>query len=174
MNQCDSTTGCVGASYVGTTCYMKRAVNGLVVSPNAWSATRLQNSTSASLELSCFHEKTNGTVFETAQGNYYEILCNMDIPGGDFAAVQTDTFEECLNKCDTSFGCIDVAYVAPSCYLKKTEATPVKAQNVWGARAVESPAPTACASGGVDLYPVANKDVDSSSTESLAPRTTQH
>ncbi|EOO00973.1 putative isoamyl alcohol protein [Phaeoacremonium minimum UCRPA7] len=93
----------------------------------------------------------------------------MDFPGGDISAIKTDTFEECLNSCDKTLGCIDVSYVAPSCYLKSSTATPVVAQNVWAAMAVESPAPTACAAGGIDLYPVRNEDVVATALSILDP-----
>jgi hypothetical protein len=167
INTCDSTPECIDVSYVGNACYMKKTLNALVPMGGVWSATKVQNSTvQVKVPLSCRDASTNGTTFKTDQGKFYKIYCGYDFPGGDFSAVTADTFEDCLKACDQRFPCVDVAYVAPSCYMKNSLTQMVPNQAVWAAKAVPDPG---CAAMDASLYPVGNTDVDKSSLANLAP-----
>ncbi|TPX13628.1 uncharacterized protein E0L32_005831 [Thyridium curvatum] len=136
MEQCDAATNCIDITYVGSYCYMKATVGSLSVAAGAWSATRIKNAGASGLQLSCYNDKTNGTVFTTDQGRPYRIFCGMDLPGGDMATAKANTFESCLNECDKTTNCVDVAYVAPYCYLKTSVAKLVVSQEVWAAMRV--------------------------------------
>lgn len=167
IDECDFTLECVDVSWVGGMCYMKKEINALVIADGVSTARKLGNATlEVKAPLTCEGGSANGTLFRTNQAKFYEIYCGFDFPGGDFKALTTDSFEDCLNACDQNLECLDLAYVAPSCYLKNALAPPTPAAPVWGAKLVPDPA---CAPMGATLLPVANTDVDRSSLDNLVP-----
>ncbi|KXX80938.1 Plasma kallikrein [Madurella mycetomatis] len=167
IDECDFALECVDVSWVGGMCYMKKEINALVIADGVSTARKLGNATlEAKAPLTCEGGSANGTLFRTDRGEFYEIYCGFDFPGGDFKALTTDSFEDCLNACDQNLECRDLAYVAPSCYLKNVLAPPTPAARVWGAKSVPDPA---CAPIGTTLLPVANTGVDRSSLDNLVP-----
>jgi hypothetical protein len=168
IETCDWTDGCVDVSWVNGMCYMKQQLNGLVAAPGISTAEKvIEASWDVKPPLTCEEGAANGTTYKTDAGKFYEILCGYDFPGGDFKGLSTASFEECLNACDENLGCVDVAYVAPACYLKNVENAPTPAgAAVWGARAVADPG---CDAVGSTMYPVANTDIDRSSMDNLKP-----
>ena len=189
---CDWTTSCVDVSWVNGICYMKQQLNELVIADGVSTAKKITGpNVKAKAPLTCELGVANGTTFKTERGNFYEILCGYDFPGGDIQAVSTDSFEMCLDACDRNLECADVAYAAPACYLKRdvNPATPATA-GVWGARSVPEPVPEptsepvseptsepvpeptyepGCAALSTTLYPVGNTDIDRSSLDTLLP-----
>ncbi|KAJ9630987.1 hypothetical protein H2203_001515 [Taxawa tesnikishii (nom. ined.)] len=83
--------------------------------------------------LSCDNNASNGTTYTSSAGTSYTILCGTDYGGGDLASGQASSFEDCINQCDSTTGCIDVSYVAPMCYMKSTLGTPSSTSYVWTA-----------------------------------------
>ena len=168
IETCDWTENCVDVSWVNGMCYMKQELNGLVVADGVATARKvIDPSQNAKAPLTCENGVSNGTIFKTDQGKFYEIYCGYDFPGGDIRGLSTPSFEKCLDACDQNLECIDVAYVAPSCYLKSSEnpVTPAAAA-VWAAKSVADPG---CAAMDSTMYPVPNTDIDTSSLDNLDP-----
>ncbi|KAK4103933.1 hypothetical protein N658DRAFT_521765 [Parathielavia hyrcaniae] len=168
IETCDWTAGCVDVSWVNGMCYMKQQLNDLVVATGVSTAEKVvEASWDVKPPLTCEEGAANGTTFKTDGGKFYEIFCGYDFPGGDFMGLSTASFEECLNACDENLECVDVAYVAPACYLKSVLAEPVLSNPaVWGAKAIADPG---CEAVGSTMYPVANTDIDRSSMDNLVP-----
>ncbi len=168
IETCDWTEGCVDVSWVNGMCYMKQQLNGLVVADGVATARKvIDPSQNAKAPLTCENGVSNGTVFKTDGGKFYEIYCGFDFPGGDIQGLTTPSFEKCLDACGQNLECISVAYVAPSCYLKSSEnpATPAAAA-VWAAKEVADPG---CKAMDSTMYPVPNADIDRSSLDNLTP-----
>ncbi|KAF9700726.1 hypothetical protein EKO04_001397 [Ascochyta lentis] len=88
----------------------------------------------ATATLSCWDNASNGQTF-TAKNAEWEVLCGKDYAGGDMSASSAASFEECINDCDTTQGCVDVSFVWPnSCYKKNKLTTAVDNGSVWTAR----------------------------------------
>ncbi|KAK0739721.1 hypothetical protein B0T21DRAFT_410054 [Apiosordaria backusii] len=167
IDTCDFTPDCIDISWVGGTCYMKKQLNALVIADGVATARKVQDPTDdVKPPLTCEGGSANGTIFKTDQGKFYQIYCGYDFPGGDFKGLTTDSFEGCLKACDENLGCINVAYVAPACYLKNVLAAPAINPPVWAAKEVSDPG---CAPISPTMYPVANTEVDRSSVENLTP-----
>ncbi|EKG18629.1 Apple [Macrophomina phaseolina MS6] len=148
IEDCASTTGCIDVSYVYGSCYKKNTLNDAVSLAHVWTAKLIPSDTDASSSTITSAATTaaaaatdtpircpasNGTTAGMSTGGTYEILCAIDYAGGDFKALDTPTFEECLQACDKNAGCVALSYVAPSCYLKSELLTPVSVSYVWGA-----------------------------------------
>jgi hypothetical protein len=148
---------------------MKQKLNDLVVADGISTARKVVDpSFDAKPPLTCEQGAANGTTYKTNQGKFYEIYCGYDFPGGDIQGLSADSFEKCLDACDQNLQCVDVAFVAPACYLKgNADAVPAPAgPSVWGAKSVADPG---CLAVGSTLYPVGNTDIDRSSLDILVP-----
>ena len=91
--------------------------------------------------LSCNGNVSDGTTYTTASSSY-QIHCGTDYYGGDLPSTTTATFEDCLSACDSATGCLAVAYVSGSCYLKSKVNAPTANDGVWGAKRTDAPAQT--------------------------------
>ena len=168
IETCDWTDSCVDVSWVNGMCYMKQQLNGLVTATGVSTARKvIDPSLDAKPPLTCEQNAANGTIYKTDAGKFYEIYCGFDFPGGDIQGLTTPSFEKCLDACDGNLECVDVAYVAPACYLKRdlNPPTPGNAA-VWGAKSVADPG---CAALSTTLYPVSDTGVDRSSLDNLVP-----
>jgi len=58
------------------------------------------------------------STYTTTSGHTFEIQCFKGYFGGDIGAANTQSFEECLEVCGTTSGCVDVSYVNGNCYMK--------------------------------------------------------
>ncbi|KAK4182333.1 hypothetical protein QBC35DRAFT_396162 [Podospora australis] len=84
--------------------------------------------------VTCENNASDGTVF-TAQNAEFDIICGVDYAGGDMGAQGVATFAECITLCDTTPGCVNVAF-APwgQCYLKNKNTTPTANPGIWTAK----------------------------------------
>lgn len=57
--------------------------------------------------------------------------------------------ELCLNACDSTSGCIDVAYAGKYCYLKNSLTPGQSNSGVWGAKLVSNAGTTSSATSSV-------------------------
>ena len=87
--------------------------------------------------LSCTNNASNGTTYNTASHSY-EIDCATDYYRGDLSSTTASSFEDCLAACDSATGCIAVAYVSGSCYLKNQLNAPYTNNAVWGAKRIDA------------------------------------
>ncbi|KAK4174304.1 hypothetical protein QBC36DRAFT_243675 [Triangularia setosa] len=90
----------------------------------------------AGADVSCHNNLSNGTIYKSATGVEFLVLCGVDYGGGDMSAAQTDTFAGCMNLCAETAGCVDVSYVGVSCYLKRALGPFNPAGHVWTGRRV--------------------------------------
>lgn len=105
---CDAVSTCIDVSYVGTSCYLKSALNTLIESSGVWTATNRVRSEAAAARLSCTNDKSEGVTYQATNGKY-TIVCGQEHAGGDIASTTSDTFEDCIEACDTYSGCVDVS-----------------------------------------------------------------
>jgi len=94
-------------------------------------------------ELSCENAVDDHAIFTAASGAQFEVFCFEDYYRGDLAATTTDTFDDCIATCADTAGCLAVAYVYGSCYMKdRLGDEPQHASWVWGAKLVGATALT--------------------------------
>ncbi|KKY15345.1 putative kelch domain-containing protein [Diplodia seriata] len=147
IDDCAATDGCIDVSYVYGACYKKGVLNANPVSvSHVWTAKLVSASTAP---ISC--PASNGATASIATGGTFDILCGTDYAGGDMVAVDTPSFEQCLEACDQHDGCLAVSYVAPACYLKNELRSPVAVPYVWGALRRQR-VPTVCPAADGSTY----------------------
>ena len=123
MDACATAEGCVDVSYAGGFCYMKNTLTTLSLAGWVWTGKKVVDTTvpvPTGSDLTCLEGAWDGKNFTTSSGNQYAIICGREYPGGDLKGVGAATFEDCVDACDATEGCIDVSYVAPACYLKSS------------------------------------------------------
>lgn len=129
--QCASTSSCVDVSYVPSNgmCYLKSQLNAGVVNTSVWSA-RVG-------ALTC--PTNNGTVYNV-NGTIFSLECYLDRAGGDLKQVTAGSWENCMGICAGTASCVDASYVPSggACYLKSSQVSPSKNNNVWGARILQN------------------------------------
>ncbi|KAK4107785.1 hypothetical protein N656DRAFT_676771, partial [Canariomyces notabilis] len=140
IDLCGSTPGCVDVAYAAPSCYLKSALTSPQAVGHVWSAVRRDADADP---LTCEDKEWDGREFTTDDDRIYSIGCGDDYPGGDMAAVDSATFEACLDACDAATGCVAVAYVAPRCYLKNVANPPAEGTHVWGAKFLRTYTPPA-------------------------------
>lgn len=94
----------------------------------------------------CIKLATNGTIYNGLKEKF-EILCGYDFPGGDYSAIQADTFEDCIKACENDDACSDVAYGfgTHGCFLKDTVSAATVNGGIYAARKMPNPdAPISC------------------------------
>jgi hypothetical protein len=129
-------------SYVNGACYLKHTITTSMDAAQVWTAT-LVGAQPASQGLSCDNKKDDGKTYTVKDGRSYIIECGVDHFGGDLTAVDSATFESCMDVCDSTTGCLDVSWVSGSCYMKNTLTTASQSQNVWTGRLVTPSTPSA-------------------------------
>ncbi|KAG7286321.1 hypothetical protein NEMBOFW57_008630 [Staphylotrichum longicolle] len=139
VDACGSTPGCVNVAYSAPSCYLKSAMMAPRTNSHVWAAVRKDADADP---LTCENKKWDAREFTTKDNRVYSIGCGDDYAGGDMAAVDSATFQGCLEACDAASGCINVAYVAPRCYLKNVANPPAKGTHVWGAKFLRVNVPT--------------------------------
>ncbi|KAF2660805.1 hypothetical protein K491DRAFT_711394 [Lophiostoma macrostomum CBS 122681] len=156
INLCAGLTGCQGLSFTkdaGDTgagwCYPKNEYH-LPFYPvdGVWGAKLI-------VPVTCPNPKSY--TYTGPSGGLFKLECGVDHPGGDFGFLYTSTFNECIDTCDSTSGCVDVSYIPGTptgpCYLKNGIDTAVSNEKVWGAIDITVPpgAPKQCT--GVLTYP---------------------
>ncbi|KAJ4298332.1 hypothetical protein N0V88_003357 [Collariella sp. IMI 366227] len=140
INACDATPGCVDVSYLGESCYVKSKAENPAERDWVWSARLVTPATGseADKKLSCVDKKSDKTTYTTTSGTAFQVLCGIDYSGTDVGATNTPTFEQCIEACASTSGCIDVSYVGEACYMKSKVETALERDWVWSAKIVES------------------------------------
>jgi PAN domain len=140
LASCASTMGCIDVAYNGNSCYMKSSLNTARQNSNVWGAVLASAEQSAAQQMTC--PTNDGATYTAKSGDQFLIQCGADYYGGDLSSLWAETFEDCLEACDTTSGCLDVAYHHPGyCYLKNTLTAPQQNSDVWGAKKLSAPAP---------------------------------
>lgn len=142
VDACDSTSGCVDVSYVNGACYMKKTTREANERGHVWTAKLVETpgGSAPNTDLSCIDNKSNGKVFKGTHSDF-DITCGKDYAGGDLSGLWVDTFQQCIEACDANPACVNVAFVAPACYLKGEQRPAVDAPAVWGAVRKAQPTP---------------------------------
>jgi hypothetical protein len=141
LTSCATTTGCVSVAYNGNNCYMKSQVSTPRQNSNVWGAVLASSEEAFADRLQCPGD--DGQTYTATNGGQYVLHCGADYYGGDLSSLAANTLEDCLNACDTTSGCTDVAYHSDGqyCYLKNQVTDARSDSSVWGAIKVQSPAP---------------------------------
>lgn len=134
------------SSYVNGACYLKNAKSSLIDAGHVWTAELSDSAKPVSTapaisELSCLDSKDDKKSYTAANGGIYVIECGVDYVGNDLNAVDSSSFNACMDACDTTTGCVDVSYVWGRCYLKSTITSSSPVGHVWTGRRPSS-APT--------------------------------
>lgn len=178
MEDCASTDGCIDVSYVYGACYKKNALNSPTSLAHVWTAklqvveddtptatitdapstdTATATSTAIATSTDIVCPDSDGSTQVMSTYGTYMIKCGVDYAGGDFMMTDTDTFEECMQTCDSYDECVSIAYVGTSCYLKSELTTAVKVDYVWTAIVKKS------AKDAKSFYTVPDRDLEGGS-----------
>jgi hypothetical protein len=136
MTSCASAIGCVDVAYNGNTCYMKNTLNTPRQDANVWGAVLVSAANDAAATVTC--PGSNGATHTTSSGRKYTVQCGVDYYGNDINNEWVETFEDCLDACDSTLGCVDIALNGNNCYLKTGGASPQQNSAVWGASLVSN------------------------------------
>lgn len=157
INACSANPGCVDVSLSGSSCYMKYAAGDLynlvhqirgarrvsVGSVSVGSLSTSGNSSASSLTgiqtqtPTC--PRSNGTRYLTSNGAVFAIECFIDRYGDDMKMIYVSSFQQCMESCATTPGCLDVSLSGSACYMKKSiNPSYNEAYNVLGATLVSS------------------------------------
>lgn len=141
---CNANPECIGYSYLGGVCYLKKYLNAPNTNPAVDFALNLDrnstakpppSSTSAAVTSpaatpaaapgSCGYIAKDGAKTYTDSDNVqYTIQCGTDHNGGDIGAVGAKDFVGCMAACDKTDKCISFSWVGGNgpgtCYLKGT------------------------------------------------------
>lgn len=141
---CNANLECIGYSYLGRNCYLKKYLNAGNTNPAVNFALNLDRNitakplpsstsaaatspmgTAAAAPGSCGYIAANGTNTYTNSDNaQYTIQCGTDHNGGDIGAVGAKDFVGCMDACDKKDKCIAFSWVGGNgpgtCYLKGT------------------------------------------------------
>ncbi|KAK3676513.1 hypothetical protein LTR78_003789 [Recurvomyces mirabilis] len=132
MTSCASTIGCIDVAYNGKNCYLKNSLQSPRSDSNVWGAVLASAEKGAAAStLSC--PASNGASYTASSGAQFTVQCGVDYYGGDMGSAYVDTFAECLEVCDSTQGCLDVALHGHYCYLKNSVTSPQQNSDVWGA-----------------------------------------
>ena len=97
MELCDATPTCIDVSYApGGTCYMKSSLG--TPNPNGGIWTARSRNTRTDNEITCLDDKSNGTIYESPEGGYFQVLCGIDYAGGDLSATSEPSFSSCVSR----------------------------------------------------------------------------
>jgi hypothetical protein len=116
ITSCDATAGCVAVSYVGDNCYQKGAIAETATEQfHCWTARHFfpgeevieQEPTTPAEPFSCIDGKDDGKTYTTSKG-VFTVDCGVDYAGNDLSASNTATFEECIDDCAATTGCVNV------------------------------------------------------------------
>ena len=136
MKSCATTSGCLDVAYNGHDCYMKSSLTTPRQNGNVWGAVLASAEQAASNLLKC--PRDNGKTYHTKAGDQFQVQCGVDYYGGDMGMTNTNSFDACLEACDTTPGCVNVAWHDDSqnCYLKNVVTPAMQDANVYGASKV--------------------------------------
>ncbi|KAF4551144.1 Hypothetical protein D9617_14g076000 [Elsinoe fawcettii] len=64
---------------------------------------------------------SNATYYQSpSTGALFLIECDIDHSGGDMASKGVNSFQECIEACASTAGCVDISLSGGACYMKKT------------------------------------------------------
>lgn len=123
-------TNCVDVSYVpaGGECYMKDRLEPQRTTDYVWTARK---DVTTRKVISCDAGADDGYVYTAATGGKYKVICGQDVDAGDIGYVGGLSFEQCMDACDKTAKCKDVAFVNGNCYQKSTIGPLKPAGWVW-------------------------------------------
>ncbi|KAF3039675.1 hypothetical protein E8E11_006828 [Didymella keratinophila] len=176
IETCATNARCIDVSYVNGACYLKQTLTTLSEVGYAWTAQLIDAQPSlpspsatptGPAPLSCLDNADNGKSYTTESGKIFTVECGVDHAGGDLAAVDSTTFETCMDACAVRDGCIDVSWVYGSCYLKSTLNEGVILSHVWTGRLTTSQSSPAVSMASAQTSSSASPTLDLSSSISL-------
>ncbi|KAF2732927.1 hypothetical protein EJ04DRAFT_565543 [Polyplosphaeria fusca] len=149
LEACSATMPCIGVSYTGENCYLKRKLNSPVSNPSVAIAsiegpiiyanqpeTRKCGEDFASFEGCPTSDGCNDYSLGP-DGDPMTILCGRDFYGGDLAQFRNTDFDTCYGRCSANHYCVGFSHV-PSypgtgtgrgvCYLKSELALPIHSE----------------------------------------------
>lgn len=88
----------------------------------------------SSEDLTCSDSKDDKKAYIAANGGSFIVECGVDYGGNDLKAVDSTSFTDCMDTCDSTDGCVDVSYVWGRCYMKSSAGTSSAAGHVWTGR----------------------------------------
>lgn len=143
IDACNANPECIGYSYLGGICYLKKYLNAVNNNPavnfalnldrnatakpppSSSSTSAAPTATAAPAPGSCGYIAAKGDKTYTDSDNMqYTIQCNTDHNGGDIGNVGAKDFVGCMDICDKTDKCIAFSWVGGNgpgtCYLKGT------------------------------------------------------
>ncbi|KAM7205766.1 hypothetical protein V8F20_002999 [Naviculisporaceae sp. PSN 640] len=173
IEMCDETEACIVVSYGGGLggggCYMKNKLNNANPNGGIWTARRRNL---PEPPVSCEDNRSNGTTYTSATGGEFLVLCGVDHGGGDMGVQDIKTFGGCMDKCDSTPGCVDVSYVGTGCYLKSQLGPLNQAGHVWTGRRISTSSSSSSSSSSSLSPSSTSSTTTATSTAAAAPTST--
>ncbi|KAM0714477.1 hypothetical protein Q7P37_010264 [Cladosporium fusiforme] len=117
-----STTSSVTSSSTGSSSTATASVTSSSstsdTASNPTTSTSSTSATSSPSAISC--PASNSTTYIGSSGQMFLIECGIDHQAGDMGSQYVDTFQQCIDVCDKTSGCVDVSLSGTACYLKKS------------------------------------------------------
>ncbi|KAM3423668.1 hypothetical protein BST61_g1083 [Cercospora zeina] len=119
-----------------------------------------QNEPGSNNGLTC--PESNNREYVAPSGARFLIECYIDHLGGDLLMQSVTTFQQCVDACDRTSGCVDVSFQGAACYMKASVGRAVRSDTVYGARLLSPPTtppafPLCPASNGTNYTTASNK-----------------
>lgn len=80
----------------------------------------------------------NSTYYSSTNGSTFLIECGIDHAGGDMGSLSVRSFQQCIEVCASTNGCVDVSLSGVACYLKASVGA-INYNGVLGAKLVSGP-----------------------------------
>ncbi|KAF2151559.1 hypothetical protein K461DRAFT_306893 [Myriangium duriaei CBS 260.36] len=100
------------------------------------STTAASSTPSAQGSLLC--PEANSQNYTTNAGAVFTIECGLDHFSGNMMRFSTNNFQQCVESCANTKGCVDVTLNLGWCYLKNVVGAVSKSPSVWGARLISN------------------------------------
>ncbi|KAF2207800.1 hypothetical protein CERZMDRAFT_102066 [Cercospora zeae-maydis SCOH1-5] len=119
-----------------------------------------QNEPGSAEGLTC--PESNNREYIAPSGARFLVECYIDHLGGDLLMQSVTTFQQCVDACDRTSGCVDVSFQGAACYMKASVGRAVRSDTVYGARLISPPTiapafPLCPASNGTNYTTAGNK-----------------
>ena len=128
------TSSSSGSSTITSTSSTRLASSTSTTSTTVSSKSSTTSAPPSSSSLSC--PASNGQTYAASNGASFLVECDTDHVAGDMGMVYVKTYEECINECATTTGCVDVSLSGAACYLKKTLGAALSDSGIRGAKLI--------------------------------------
>lgn len=159
VDLCDETDGCIDVSLSGTACYMKSSLGAAIAQEGILGAKSLRAAstpTPTPQDTGLICPMDNNTIYTAPSGQDFQIECGIDHVAGDLSMDYVDSFQDCIDLCDKTDGCLDVSLSGSACYMKSILGRAIADDGNLGAKLIGAKAPVQCPTSDGTNYTTSN------------------